>query len=57
MRNAELLKRRLMRARNSVLLNSIRSWDNLTKEQIEALHLILDRFEQMENDSRKHRFF
>ena len=53
--NPEFLKRRLMRVRNSVLLNRIKSWDNLTKDQIEALNLILDRFEEF--DSKKHRFF
>ncbi len=57
--NPELLKRRLFRARNSVLLSRIKSWDNLTSDQIEALNLLLDKYEQLELEvsKSKRRYF
>lgn len=51
--NPELLKQRLFRARNSVLMSRIKSWDNLTSDQIEALNLLLDKFEQLELEASK----
>lgn len=54
--NPNELKRRIMRTHNTVLISRISSWDNLTKEQIEAFNQILDVLDR-EKRSNKIRFF
>lgn len=54
--NPKELKRRIMRTHNTVLISRISSWDNLTKEQIEAFNQILDVLDQ-EKRSNKIKFF
>lgn len=53
--NPNELKRRIMRTHNTVLISRISSWDNLTKEQIEAFNQILDVLDK-EKRSNKIRF-
>ncbi len=47
-----MLQQRMRLAHNTVLINKT-TWENLTKEQIEALNQLLDHIEVLKNNAKK----